>query len=74
MTRCLSLIFIVMTFYGMYIGHYGGAMLSAAMAVFVIYGGKQLAKRDAEFLTRITAPDTLSLLEKQGCECSADKL
>lgn len=70
--KYLVAVFVCMAVYGYTTGHYGGAILSAFMAVFSVYGSRQLSKRDAEAAANQTAVgmDSLECLDAQCCECS----
>lgn len=70
-------VFIGMFFYGLMTNHLGGAILAIVLLLFVIYGSRQLDKRDAEFYANPRSatkePSTLDKLEKEDCESSGSR-
>jgi hypothetical protein len=77
MIALLASIFLTISVYGVVVGHFGGALISLGMAVFVIWGARQLDKRDAEFYaspaSAKTIPDTLEAMAKQEVESSSSR-
>lgn len=77
MIKHLAAIFLALFMYGVIVGHYGGAIISLGTAVFVLWGARQLAKRDAEFYaspaSAKTIPDTLEAMAKQEVESSSSR-
>jgi hypothetical protein len=76
--KYLVAIFVALTIYGVAANKLGGAMFSAGMALFVVYGARQLAKRDAEFAAdpahARVIPDTWDLLKEKEVEGGASML
>ena len=77
MIALLATIFLTMFVYGVVVGHYGPALLSLGMVVFVIWGARQLAKRDTEVYasqaSAVKIPDTLEVMDKQEVESSGSR-
>lgn len=77
MIKHLVGIFLALFMYGMLTDHKGGALISLGMAVFVLWGARQLAKRDAEFYaspaSAETIPDTLEAMRQQEVESSSSR-
>jgi len=75
--KYLVAIFVALTIYGVVAGKYGGAMLSAGMALLVVYGARQLAKRDAEYdldpANAKVPPDTIELLTVKELEAGGSR-
>lgn len=75
--RHLAAIFVALTIYGVLIGHYGGALLSAGMIALVYYGARQLDKRDAEYdadpAHAKVPPDTTELLAVKELETGGSR-
>lgn len=67
-------IFFCMFVYGVFTNHVGAGLLALFMSGFVVYGSRQLDKRDAEWehdpRNTKSILNTLELLEQQGCEGS----
>lgn len=75
--KAFALLFVAMAAYGFYTNHIGGALISVFMSGFVVYGARQLDKRDAEFYATPAGAkqvaDTLELMRQQGCECTGSR-
>jgi hypothetical protein len=76
--KALSLLFVLMTLYGLFTNHYGGALMSAGCAILVVYASRHYDKQDREWLRdpRHAQPPkaTDDRLHEQDCECARDKL
>jgi hypothetical protein len=72
--KLFALIFLALAVYGFVTDHNGGAILAMLMSGFMLYGERQLRKRDIEYYTDPRSArepkdaDTLKLLEEQGSE------
>ena len=77
MITLLATIFLAMSAYGVIVGHYGPALISLCMVGFVIWGARQLAKRDAEFYasqaSAVKVPTTLEAMDRQEVESSGSR-
>ena len=75
--KSMGSVFTGMFFYGVVTSHLGGALLAIVLLIFVIYGCRQLDKRDEEFnanpASAIKPPSTLTKLDSEDCESSASK-
>jgi len=47
--RAFALFFVGLALYGALLGFYGATLISAVMAVFMVYAEHELKKRDEEF-------------------------
>jgi hypothetical protein len=76
--RILIGIFVCMFVYGVYVSHLGPAFIALGMVAFLIYGEKQLNKRDAEFYASPAGAKqiakTAELLDRHMCECMSSRV
>lgn len=77
MIALLTTIFLTMFVYGLLVGYYGAALISLGMVGVLIYGARQLAKRDAEFFASAASarpiPSTMEAMDKQEVESSSSR-
>lgn len=75
--KFLIVIFLAMAVVGLFGEHKGAGLLALGMAGLVVYGARQLDKRDAEWAAdprnAKLVPDTAQLLREQACECSGSR-
>jgi hypothetical protein len=78
MIKSLAVVFFFGFIYGCIVHQFVGAALSLAMVALMLYGERQLRKRDAEYLampcSAKSPPDTRDILAMLGVEGSADRL
>lgn len=77
--KFLAFIFMAMSLYGFCTGYIGAALMSAFMVAFVLYGERQLDKRDADFFAdprsaQVPDKDIIDLLERHKTEAGRDHL
>lgn len=74
--KAFALVFVCLAIYGLFTGHFGGALFSVGMGIFVIYGSRQLNKRDVEFYESPASADvpantdSVDALHAMGTEAS----
>ena len=72
--KYLALVFVVMALYGLFTNHYGGALMSAGMAVFVVWASRSYERQDQAYLrdprNAKAPPETEQMLDKHDCEGS----
>lgn len=77
MIKPLAYVFLAMFVYGLVVGNSAAALISLGMVAFLIYGARQLDKRDAEFLASAasakTIPDTQQAMADQEVESSGSR-
>jgi hypothetical protein len=77
MIRFLFWLFLSMFVYGCFTGLYGAGLLSLGMCFLVLFGERQLAKRDEEFYNdpanADSELDTLIALEEAEVESSGSR-
>ena len=78
MIKSFAALFFFLFLYGCVSGHVGVGLISLAMVPFMLYGERELNKRDAEFEATPAAarllPDTRQDLHEHECECIASRL
>ena len=78
MIKSLAGIFFFLFLYGCLSGHVAVSLVALAMVPFILWGEKQLDKRDREWAALPSnakpPPDTREILPELGTECSADRL
>ena len=77
MMTLLAAVFLVLALAGAFTGKLGVALLSLGMMVFTLYAKKKFDEQDKTVLTDPSyarkEPDTLEILDREGCECSVAK-
>lgn len=75
--KALFVIFLCMGVYGLATEHKGAGLLAFAMAGLMVYGARELRKRDIEYYTdprnAKVMPDTLDLLQSKGTEAGGSR-
>jgi hypothetical protein len=75
--RTLAIVFLCLAVYGGLTGNAGAGLLALLMSLLMVYGARQLRKRDVEYYTdpahAKAEPDTLKVLAEQACECSGSR-
>ena len=78
MIKSFAFLFAFLFLYGCLSGHVGAGLIALCMVPFMLYGERELNKRDAEFeaspqAARLPA-DTTQDLQQHECECIASRL